>query len=48
MKIKFENVGHMKVSWEASCDKLDYDWLYKQVKSHGVMSRELDFCLKKH
>jgi hypothetical protein len=47
MKIRFENVGHSNASWEASCDGLDYDWFYKQVKSRGVMSRDLDFCLKK-
>lgn len=47
MKIVFENVGRSNASWEATCNELDYDWFYKQVKSHGVRSRELDFCLKK-
>lgn len=53
MKIKFIEVGRNNATWESECtansvDELEYDWLYSQVKKHGmVMSNDLDFLLNK-
>ena len=42
--VAFESVGAGKVSWKATAKELTYKWLYKEVKSIGmVMSRDLDF-----
>lgn len=44
MKVKFIEVGRNKLSWEAECKTPDYEFLYKQVKTHGcVMSQDIDF-----
>lgn len=44
MKVKFIDVGRNNKNWEAETDNVDYDWLYAQVKKHGmVMSSNLNF-----
>lgn len=43
MKVQFIDVGRNKANWEADCEKIDYEFLYKQMKKHGVLSRGIDF-----
>ena len=43
MIVRFIDVGRNKASWEAECKTPDDKFLYEQVKSHGVMSRDLGF-----
>ena len=53
MKIKFEDVGRNRASWEAECkaekiEDLEYEWFYSQVKKRGmVMSNDIDFFFDK-
>ena len=45
MTVEFNEVGRAKANWSAECEEITYDWLYKQVKAHGVLSsRSLDFA----
>lgn len=43
MKVEFIDVGRGKANWKVMCKTPDYDFLYKQVKSHGVASEDLSF-----
>lgn len=44
MKVTFEGVGRNKATWTAECAKLEYEWLYRQVKRNAaVLSADLDF-----
>ena len=38
VKVNFSEVGRDKKSWTASCTKISFDWLYKQVKTFGGMT----------
>lgn len=44
MKVEFHDVGRSKSNWSAECKEITYNWLYNQVKAHGVLSSSsLDF-----
>lgn len=43
MKVYFERLGHLNVSFVKECKgDLTYEWLYKQVKPY-CMSRDMEF-----
>lgn len=46
--VVFENVGRRKETWSAQCkesltDEELYNFMYSQVKKHGVMSDDIEF-----
>lgn len=44
MKIKFINVGRNNKNWEIDCDKITYEFMYKQVKiNESLVSENIDF-----
>jgi len=43
MLVQFKEVGRGKLSWKAETGELDYDWMFRQVKTAGVMSNGIDF-----
>ena len=44
MKVKFFDVGSTNASWTAEIKSLDYEVLYRQVKSKGaIMSSGIEF-----
>lgn len=43
--VRFENVGAQKRSWETTLKKMDFNSLYRQVKTRGgLMSRGIEFA----
>ena len=43
-RVRFENVGACKRSWETTLKRIDFDTLYREVKKRGgIMSRGVDF-----
>ena len=44
-RVRFENVGASKRSWEAVIEEVDFDCLYREVKKRGgIMSRGIEFA----
>lgn len=42
-RVKFEDVGRDKQSWEATVAKIDYPSLMKSIRAHGALgSRDVD------
>ena len=43
-RVRFENVGACKRSWETTLKRIDFDTLYREVKKRGgIMSRGVEF-----
>lgn len=44
-RVRFENVGACKRSWETTLKRIDFGTLYREVKKRGgIMSRGIEFC----
>ena len=44
-RVRFENVGACKRSWETTLKRIDFGTLYREVKKRGgIMSRGVEFC----
>ena len=39
----FKEVGRRNDSWSAQTNEITYDFMFGQVKKHGVMSSDIDF-----
>ena len=41
--VVFKNVGRRKETWSAKCEEITYDFMFREVKKHGVMSNNIEF-----
>ena len=41
--VVFKNVGRRKESWSVQCEEITYDFMFREVKKHGIMSDFIEF-----